>query len=199
MNPLPFEFKGVVRLTRTGTIYLGFDHHIYAGVALARTLWLQGHPAQAVQRARQTVQDAARMDHPATLAIALAWALTVLVWAGDFDAAEEHSDWFVSHAESHSLAPYRALGRGFKGELAICRGDARGGVEALRQIRSSPRHFATPVLMLTGRLSHQDEEIALRAGADEYLRKPFDPTELLVVAERLIARSLSRRAACART
>lgn len=80
-----------------------------------------------------------------------------------------------------------------------CSMPGMGGVEALRQIRSSPRHFATPVLMLTGRLSHQDEEIALRAGADEYLRKPFDPTELLVVAERLIARSLSRRAACART
>src|SRR3712207_5525047 len=84
---------------RTGTIYLGFDHHIYAGVALARTLWLQGHPAQAVRRARQTVQDAARMDHPATLSIALAWALTVFIWAGDFDAADEHSDWFVAHAE----------------------------------------------------------------------------------------------------
>jgi hypothetical protein len=72
---------------RTGMIYLGFDHHIYAGVALARTLWLQGHPVQAVRRARQTVQDAARMDHPATLSIALAWALTVFIWAGDFDAA----------------------------------------------------------------------------------------------------------------
>lgn len=74
-----------------------------------------------------------------------------------------------------------------------------GGIEALHQIKSSNLSFDTPVLMLTGRLSHQDEEIALRAGADEYLRKPFDPTELLVVAERLIARSLSRRAACART
>ena len=117
---------------RTGTIYLGFDHHIYAGVALARTLWLQGHPVQAVRRARQAVQDAARMDHPATLCIALAWALTVFIWAGDFDAVDEHSDWFVSHAEAHSLAPYLALGRGFKGELAICRGDAEGGVEALQ-------------------------------------------------------------------
>ena len=130
------ELEAVLRhapgAQRTGMIYLGFDHHIYAAVALARTLWLQGHPAQAVRRARQAVQDAARMDHPATLSIALAWALTVFIWAGDFDAADEHSDWFVSHAESHSLAPYLALGRGFKGELAICRGDARGGVEALQ-------------------------------------------------------------------
>ena len=130
------ELEAVLRhapgAQRTGTIYLGFDHHIYAGVALARTLWLQGHPAQAVRRARQAVQDAARMEHPATLSIALAWALTVFLWAGDLDAADEHSDWFVSHAEAHSLAPYLALGRGFKGELAIRRGDARGGVEALQ-------------------------------------------------------------------
>ena len=57
------ELEAVLRhapgARRTGMIYLGFDHHIYAGVALARTLWLQGHPAQAVRRARQTVQDAA--------------------------------------------------------------------------------------------------------------------------------------------
>jgi hypothetical protein len=38
----------------------------------------------------------------------------------------------ISHAEAHALAPYLALGRGFKGELAIRRGDSKGGVEGLR-------------------------------------------------------------------
>lgn len=118
---------------RTSTIHLGFDHHVYAGVALARTLWLQGHPAQALRRAHQTVQDAARMDHPVTLSIALAWALTVFVWVGDLDAADEHAEWFVAHAESHSLAPYLPLGRGFRGELALRRGDMSGGVEGLQR------------------------------------------------------------------
>jgi predicted ATPase/DNA-binding winged helix-turn-helix (wHTH) protein len=117
---------------QTSTAYLGFNGHILVGGALARTLWLQGHPAQAVERAHQTVKDAASTDHPVTLSIALIWAITVLLWSGDLRSAEEHIDWFVSRAEAHSLAPYLAIGRGFKGELAIRRGDAKSGVEALR-------------------------------------------------------------------
>lgn len=60
------------------------------------------------------------------------------------------------------------------------------GIEALRQIRSSPKCYATPVLMLTGRRSNTDEEIAVRAGADDYLRKPFDPDQLVARVERLL-------------
>ncbi|MDQ3471825.1 MAG: response regulator [Pseudomonadota bacterium] len=48
-----------------------------------------------------------------------------------------------------------------------------GGVDVLRRLRVSGTSFAVPVLMLTARSSWDDEEIALRAGADDYLRKPF--------------------------
>jgi len=117
---------------RTSTIYLDFEHYNYAGVALARTLWLQGHTAQAVELARQSVKDAASMGHPVPLSRALVWTISVLLWADDLQSAEEHTDWFISHAESHSLGPYLAVGRGFKGVLAIRRGDANGGVESLQ-------------------------------------------------------------------
>lgn len=117
---------------RTSTIYLGFDHHNLAGTGLARTLWLQGHPAQAVERARRTVKDAERMNHPVTLSIALHWAVSVFLWTGDLRSAEEHLDLFISRAETHSLGPYLAVGRGLKGELAIRQDDARGGVESLQ-------------------------------------------------------------------
>jgi len=117
---------------RTSTIHLGFDHHNWASGTLARNLWLQGHPAQAVELARQTVQDAARMGRPLTLSIALNCAVTVFLWRGDLQSADEHTDWLISHAESHSLTPFLAVGRGFKGELAIRRRDAIGGVENLQ-------------------------------------------------------------------
>lgn len=117
---------------RTRSLYLGFDHHNWAGIALARTLWLQGHPAQAVERASRSVGEAAGMDHPVTLSIALNWAISVFFWTGDLQSAEEHIDWFISHAESHTFGPYLAVGRGFKGELAIRRGDAKGGVESVQ-------------------------------------------------------------------
>ena len=60
------------------------------------------------------------------------------------------------------------------------------GVEALRQIRSSPTAYLTPVLMLTGRTSKADEEIAFRMGADDYIRKPFDMDQLIARVEVLL-------------
>ena len=60
------------------------------------------------------------------------------------------------------------------------------GIEALRQIRASAICYATPVLMLTGRRSKADEEIAVRTGADDYLRKPFDPDQLVARVEGLL-------------
>lgn len=60
------------------------------------------------------------------------------------------------------------------------------GIDALRQIRSSTTCFDTPVLMLTGRRSESDEQIAMRAGANDYMRKPFDLAKLVERIESLL-------------
>lgn len=60
------------------------------------------------------------------------------------------------------------------------------GIVALKEIRASEKAYATPVLILTARRSAADEDIALAAGADDYLRKPFDPDELVARVEALI-------------
>lgn len=52
------------------------------------------------------------------------------------------------------------------------------GVEVLRRIRISRICFDTPVLMLTARRSLTDKAIALRAGATDYMSKPFDLDKL---------------------
>ena len=109
------------------------DHHILVGIGLARNLWLQGHPAQATERVRQTIKDAERKNHPASLGLALSWAPGIFLWTGDLASAEEHADRLISHAESHSLGPYLAVARGYKGALAVGRGDAGTGIEKLRR------------------------------------------------------------------
>ena len=135
---------------RTTAIHLGFEGRYLAGAVLARTLWLQGHPAQAVERARQTVKDAAAMDHSLTLSIALIWAISVFLWTGDLQSAEEYVDWVISRATSHSLAPYLAVGRGFRGELVIRQGDTKHGVEtlqsSLRVLHAAPYELLTTPL-----------------------------------------------------
>jgi predicted ATPase/DNA-binding winged helix-turn-helix (wHTH) protein len=113
------------------TIYFGFDHYSWAGIALTTTLWLQGYPAQAVARAHQAIKDAERMHHPVSLAIVLN-SIQVLLWIGDLSAAEQYLDWFISRAESQYFGPYLDLGHGLKGELAIRRGEIKAGVEILQ-------------------------------------------------------------------
>jgi len=124
-----------------------------AGAILARTLWLQGHPAEAVARAHETVKDAANMEHSLTLAIALIWAISVFFWTGDLGSAEEHVDRLVSLSESQSLAPYLAVGHGFRAEAAIRRGDAQGGVESLRnnlkKLHAMPYELLSTSLKIT--------------------------------------------------
>jgi DNA-binding response OmpR family regulator len=69
------------------------------------------------------------------------------------------------------------------------------GIQALRQIRLSRTAFRTPVLILTARRGERDEEIAMRAGANDYLRKPFNPDQLVVRVESLLEKAASGRAA----
>lgn len=76
---------------------------------------------------------AERMDHPVSLTIVLHWAASVFLWTGDLASAEQHIDWFISPAETNSLGPSLAIGHGFKGELAIRLGDAKGGIEIVRK------------------------------------------------------------------
>jgi DNA-binding response OmpR family regulator len=70
-----------------------------------------------------------------------------------------------------------------------CAMPGKSGIDALRDIRSSPVAYDTPVLMLTALIDSKDEAIAMRAGANEYLRKPFDSDELLGIVDVMLAKS----------
>jgi two-component system OmpR family response regulator len=63
------------------------------------------------------------------------------------------------------------------------------GWEVLRRLRQSKK---TPVLMLTARGSVRDRVQGLDSGADDYLAKPFDLTELLARLRALIRRAASQ-------
>lgn len=60
------------------------------------------------------------------------------------------------------------------------------GWQVLERLRKQKR---TPVLMLTARDAHKDRVRGLDTGADDYLVKPFDLTELLARLRALIRRS----------
>ena len=113
------------------TTYLGFDRYRFSSTALTTTLWLQGHPTKATALAYQLIKDAERMYDPASLAIMLN-SVALLLWTGDLDFAEQQLDGFISRAESQYFGPYLDVGYGLRGELAICRGEVKAGIEMLR-------------------------------------------------------------------
>jgi two-component system, OmpR family, phosphate regulon response regulator PhoB len=64
------------------------------------------------------------------------------------------------------------------------------GLSLLRRWRGDTRTRDVPVIMLTGRVEERDMLQALEAGADDYLRKPFSPAELLARVRALLRRRL---------
>jgi hypothetical protein len=117
-----------------GPALLNYDPHYHSYIALARTLWLQGYPTQALELARQGVEASKAMGHPAALALVLAGAASIFLLAGDLDAAQYHTDLSISHAEANALGPLAAVGQGRKAELAIKRGNTNAGVKDLQAI-----------------------------------------------------------------
>jgi predicted ATPase/DNA-binding winged helix-turn-helix (wHTH) protein len=117
-----------------GPALLSYDPHYHSYIALARTLWLQGYPTQALELARQGVEASKAMGHPAALALVSAGAASIFLLAGDLDAAQYHTDLSLSHAEANALGPLVAVGKGRKAELAIKRGNTNAGVKDLQAI-----------------------------------------------------------------
>jgi len=60
------------------------------------------------------------------------------------------------------------------------------GIEIIKAVRASGKTY--PILILTARTRWQDKVEGLEAGADDYLAKPFNTTELLLRIEALLRR-----------
>lgn len=100
--------------------------------ALARTLWLQGDCAAARDYINHTIAETAATGHPITLLVALIYAISVMIWNGDFGDAETQIARFIANAEQHELRTHIFLGRAFAGQLEISRGAHEQGLELLQ-------------------------------------------------------------------
>ena len=129
---LETSFQYWSRSEHASEVCLGLDHHILVGIGLARSLWFRGYPAQASERLSRTIEDAEHKNHPASLGLALSWAPGLLLWIGDIRRAEEHTNWLLAHAETHSFRPYLAVARGYRGALAVRGADPGAGIEDIQ-------------------------------------------------------------------
>jgi predicted ATPase len=139
-----------------------------ARVYLARILWLQGLPDQAMQTAESSVADARATSQAVSLGHALAVAACpIALWAGDLTAAEYYVEMLLDHSARHALARWRAFGRSYQGVLLIQRGDLSIGLRLLRAgfdepgaAGSVPRFFTFLMAEALGRAGQIAEGIA---------------------------------------
>jgi predicted ATPase len=106
---------------------------------LARILWLQGLPDQAVRTAESSVLEARATNHAVSLGDAVAiGACPIALWSGDLAAAEHYVEMLLDHSARHVLGRWRFYGLCYQGMLFIQRGDVDTGLRMLRTTFDDP-------------------------------------------------------------
>ncbi len=92
--------------------------------------------------------------------------------------------WVTSGEEALDLLKYR------RPDVMLLDQDMPGmtGVTLLRQLRQSPQYYDLPVLMFTAMTGAEDEAQAMYAGAQDFVRKPFDPRGLTSRVHRVLSK-----------
>jgi tetratricopeptide (TPR) repeat protein len=110
-----------------------FDQDVMPLMILARILWLQGFPNQAMRTAEDAVQHALEANRALSTCNVLAHAACpIALWRGDFALADRHVKILLDHARRYTLPLWRELARMFEALLAVSRGDVVGGLRVLR-------------------------------------------------------------------
>ncbi len=125
---------------------------------------------------------------------------TVLVLDDDADIRDVVT-WKLAHAGYAT----QAAGDGRTGLALALDGDASGtladlvlidwtmpgltGIEICRRLRANPATARLPIIMLTARAQETEVERGFAAGADDYIKKPFSPREMLSRVQAVLARS----------
>jgi predicted ATPase len=102
-----------------------FDQRVAAHTVMARVLWLQGKPVQALAHAEEAVQQALAIDHALSLCYAIAiGAAPVAFWCGDTDKARVWSGLLKRRSDERSLHFWQAYGNAYQHLLDIQDGQA---------------------------------------------------------------------------
>ena len=176
---------------RSHAIRFQYDQQVASRMILARILWLQGFPDQALQTAQENVEDARAIDHALSLCYALEAACLVPLWIGNLPAAERFVAMLLDHSARHALTVWHARGRCLNGALLIKRGEVDGGTpllrDALDELRETgfvPHHTALLGTLAQG-LAGSGEIAQGLATIDEALARSERDEEHWCIAELL--------------
>jgi predicted ATPase len=118
---------------RSHTVRFLFDQRVTGRVFLARILWVQGFPDQAMRISRAILEDTRAIDHTVSLCYALCVAAcSVPLFTGDLVAVERSLAMLLDYSAKHVLVFWHAWARCLEGALFIKRGDVETGLRLLR-------------------------------------------------------------------
>ncbi len=70
-------------------------------------------------------------------------------------------------------------------DLAL--GDKKDGLQVIQELRASDKYKSTPIIVVTAHAFHSDENNAVAAGANRFLRKPVENIVLLHTVKDLLS------------
>ncbi len=115
------------------------DTRIAARVALAREQWHKGFPDQSARMAQDCLEAASALDHPPSLAYALAVAVCPIASITGNDTAHDRGIAMLSEiAEKNDLKAFRSWANCLRGILAVNRGEWMTGRRHLESELENP-------------------------------------------------------------
>jgi tetratricopeptide (TPR) repeat protein len=104
------------------------DLQVSAHTFLARVLWLQGFPDQAVRTAEMSIGEAQETGHAISLCMTLALAACpIALWVGNLTAATHYTEMLLDHSSKHRLRLWSEFGAGFQKVIVLKAGDPGTG------------------------------------------------------------------------
>ena len=128
-----------------------FDQRVLSRAMLARVLWMQGFPDQAMSTAHMAAAEAEALDHAVSRCIVLAGSLCqVSLYVGDLVSAERAVARLLHDSSTHGLVLWQSWGRSYEAVIRVKRGDIENGLQLLRttiielrELRSDVRYLET--------------------------------------------------------
>jgi predicted ATPase/DNA-binding winged helix-turn-helix (wHTH) protein len=113
-------------------IRFGTDLRVSARTFLARVLWLQGCPDQAVSVVDRCLGEAQALGHAMSLCYALALAACpVALWVGDLSAAARYTGMLLDHSRKHNSQLWGAFGSRYLAVVVLSGGNVEAGLGPL--------------------------------------------------------------------
>jgi predicted ATPase len=166
------------------------DLLVTARAFLARVLWLQGFPDQAMRAAERSIADARAADHAVSFCFALGLgACPIALLVGDLAKAEHYVGMLLDHSTRHGLTHWRAYGACYHGALAIKRDDVVTGSRLLRagfdQFGNARPALQFVALLMTAVFGHAGQDSEGLVELNEAIERPERTEECWLIAELL--------------